>query len=336
MPGPSIRPQNIAEFAERFGLYLAYALRGQIELPGDTLKGAVSIVCQPESGSQHELLGLLQQPHGCFQVLALTVEMQVPVRLLVFGGCHAVKEGQGFAVSCGVGGVSLIAHVVQQELRRAAQGSRGRSLSGNPPRLGIASGGAGFGLTLQRSPDVHRHAHCPGLGHECQLDRLTYPPFRIRGEAVTALGIEFLQRPQQPDVAFLDEIQQRQAPVAIGAGDHDNEPELMLDELPPRVVVSVASAARQTIFLAAREALAVCDLAQVAAHDVVATRDGSDPRWSGGSMRSQWRPLAVAAAIREVIELQGAAEVRLGEPEQLLGNGGYDACAHPGFLAEAA
>src|SRR5918998_2121355 len=59
---------------------------------------------------------------------------------------------------------------------------------------------------------------------------LPYPPRRIRGELVAFGMVEFLGRPNEPQVAFLDEVEERNAPVAVLLGDGDDQPQVGLDE----------------------------------------------------------------------------------------------------------
>jgi hypothetical protein len=46
-------------------------------------------------------------------------------------------------------------------------------------------------------------------------DGLADPPRGVRREACPAIGIEFLHRVQEAEIALLDEIEERQAAVAV-------------------------------------------------------------------------------------------------------------------------
>jgi hypothetical protein len=90
MPKPATRLENVTQLPQSLALYLAHPLRGQIELLGNALQGAVRIIREPEACAEHESLGVLQQLHGGLQVLPPGRDLQMPVGLLVFGRCYAV------------------------------------------------------------------------------------------------------------------------------------------------------------------------------------------------------------------------------------------------------
>ena len=69
-----------------------------------------------------------------------------------------------------------------------------------------------------------------GLVAESPGDCLPDPPGRIRGELESFSPIELLDRPDEPEVAFLNEIQQVQPPARIPLGDRDHQPEVRPDE----------------------------------------------------------------------------------------------------------
>ena len=61
--------------------------------------------------------------------------------------------------------------------------------------------------------DMYGQPNGTCLVHDPALDRLSNPPCRIGGKAEASLGIELLHRMHQPEIAFLDQVQQRQATV---------------------------------------------------------------------------------------------------------------------------
>ena len=57
-------------------------------------------------------------------------------------------------------------------------------------------------------------------------DRLANPPRGVGRELVAAGGLELVDRPHQAGIAFLDEVQEAEAPVAVTLGDRDDEPQV--------------------------------------------------------------------------------------------------------------
>jgi hypothetical protein len=68
-----------------------------------------------------------------------------------------------------------------------------------------------------------------GLVHDRPLDALTDPPGGVRGEAESALWVEFLHRPDETEVALFDQVQQRQITVELTPRDLDHQPQVAFD-----------------------------------------------------------------------------------------------------------
>jgi hypothetical protein len=62
-------------------------------------------------------------------------------------------------------------------------------------------------------------------------DRLADPPRRIGREFVAAAVLEFIDRLYQPDIAFLDQVEELQPTVGVFLGDRDHEAQIGLDHL---------------------------------------------------------------------------------------------------------
>ena len=75
------------------------------------------------------------------------------------------------------------------------------------------------------------HADRPRLVGERARDRLADPPGRVRRELVAAPPVELLDRADQAERALLDQVEERQALVAVVLRDRDDEPEVRLDHL---------------------------------------------------------------------------------------------------------
>jgi hypothetical protein len=55
-------------------------------------------------------------------------------------------------------------------------------------------------------------------------DGLTNPPGGVGGELEASAVVKLLDRPHQPDVAFLDQIQERNPAAGVFFGYRDDEP----------------------------------------------------------------------------------------------------------------
>ena len=75
-------------------------------------------------------------------------------------------------------------------------------------------------------------------------DRLANPPRGVGAELVAAAVFVLVHRPHQAGVAFLDEVQERQAAVAVLLGDGDDQPQVAAGELALGLFVLVEDAAR--------------------------------------------------------------------------------------------
>ena len=98
-----------------------------------------------------------------------------------------------------------------------------------------------------RLDHVHRDADRPGLVGDGPGDRLANPPGRVGAELVAAAVLVLVDGPHQPGVAFLDQVKERQAAVAVLLGDRDDQPEVAAGELcawPARTRGTASSSAR--------------------------------------------------------------------------------------------
>src|SRR5436190_11571815 len=115
---------------------------------------------------------------------------------------------------------------------------------------------------------VQRHADRAALTRERSEDRLANPPHGVRNELHALIGIELAGGGEQPDVAFADEIGERQPAVLILLRDRDHEPEVALHELLHRLLIAGAHLARERDLLLLREQWSLGDLVQVLVEDV--------------------------------------------------------------------
>src|SRR5213080_5279900 len=98
---------------------------------------------------------------------------------------------------------------------------------------------------VQLLDDVHRHPDRARLVGERPRDRLTDPPRRVRRELVALPPVELLGGADEADRPLLDQVEERQALVAIALRDRDDETEVRLDHLLLRAMVAALDALRQ-------------------------------------------------------------------------------------------
>ena len=73
---------------------------------------------------------------------------------------------------------------------------------------------------------VDRNANRAALVGHGPGDRLANPPRGVRAELEAAAIFELIDRPHQAGVAFLNQIQERQAAVAVLLGDRHDQPQV--------------------------------------------------------------------------------------------------------------
>ena len=75
------------------------------------------------------------------------------------------------------------------------------------------------------------HLHQAPRAQDEFLDRGADPPHRIGREAEAAIGLELLHALHQADIAFADQLADRQAIAAIAHGDLGHEAQVRVDQL---------------------------------------------------------------------------------------------------------
>src|SRR5215218_10083647 len=94
-------------------------------------------------------------------------------------------------------------------------------------------------------------------------DGLADPPRRVGRELETLAVVELLDGPHQPDVALLDQVEQRDAPSSILLRYRDNEPEVGFGEVGLGAPVAALYAPREVGLLGFGEKRGLADLVQV-------------------------------------------------------------------------
>ena len=115
---------------------------------------------------------------------------------------------------------------------------------------------------------MHRQADGARLVHDGALDALADPPGGVGRETEAALRIELLQRVNQPEVAFLDQVQQLQAATDVVLGDIHHQPQVVLDHLLACGEIPLPHQARVAHFLLDAQQLVLADVVEVELGDV--------------------------------------------------------------------
>ena len=117
--------------------------------------------------------------------------------------------------------------------------------------------------------DVRRQPDGARLIHDRALDRLADPPRRVRREAEAALGIEFVERVDEAQVAFLDQVGKREPAVGVMLRDADDEPQVVLDQPLPRGEIAAGHRPRERELLRRGQEHVLADLVEIDLRDVV-------------------------------------------------------------------
>ena len=110
--------------------------------------------------------------------------------------------------------------------------------------------------------DVDRDADRARLVGERAGDRLADPPGRVGRELEALAVVELLRRAHEPERALLDQVEERQALVAVVLRDRDDEPQVRLDHLLLRVEVAALDALGEVDLLLGGEQPDLADVLQ--------------------------------------------------------------------------
>ena len=116
--------------------------------------------------------------------------------------------------------------------------------------------------------DMHRQTDCPGLVHDAALDTLANPPGGVGRETKTTLGIEFLQRMNQAEIALFDQIEQRNAAIQVVLGNIDHQAEIVLDHFLARRKITGPHAPRRLHLICRCQQRLGANLVQVKLGDI--------------------------------------------------------------------
>ena len=107
---------------------------------------------------------------------------------------------------------------------------------------------------------MHGHPDRPRLVGERAGDGLADPPGRVGRELEALAVVELLGRAHEPDRPLLDQVEERQALVAVALGDRDDEAEVGLDHLLLRAVVAALDPLRELDLLGGGQQVDLADV----------------------------------------------------------------------------
>src|SRR4051812_10258062 len=174
----------------------------------------------------------------------------------------------------------------------------GRGLA---PELGdeLALGAADLVELLDH---VHGDADRARLVRQGAGDRLADPPGRVGRELEALAVVELLRRADETEGALLDEVQERQALVAVVLGDRDDQAQVRLDHLLLGVEVAALDALGEIDLLLRREQTDLPDVLQ------------EELKGVGGHVRAQVQRglrLAPTALVGRALDLLGGSGGRV-------------------------
>src|SRR5205085_4347358 len=215
---------------ERFGFDLAHALACQREAPPDLLERLRLRVREAVAEDDHLPLAIGERRERHREGFASQRVLDGLLRKRIVVGDEVAEDG-----------VLLLSDGLVEARRRAG---------GRLDLLGLLNGQVrllgdlverrlaaelrpekplGAVHLLHPLDDVDGHADRPRLVGERARDGLTDPPGRVRGELVAAAPVELLDGADQAERALLDQVEERQALIAIVLGDRDDQPQVRLD-----------------------------------------------------------------------------------------------------------
>src|SRR5207248_2368192 len=110
---------------------------------------------------------------------------------------------------------------------------------------------------VDRLDHVDRDADRPRLVRDRAGDRLPDPPGRVRRELVALAVVELLDRTDETDVAFLDEIEEGHAAADVLLRDRDDQTKVRFSQVVTRVVALldelVREASQTTLLVGVRD-----------------------------------------------------------------------------------
>src|SRR6185369_12262139 len=257
-------------------LDLAHPLAREAQPVAEDLERLRLAVVQPEAALQHFLLAMGQR---------VDPVVQKPLDFMVLRHAGRVdRQFVGHRVAQGV----LVFRTIHRRVQRlgrlghgeqfgdflhVAPQQRSHVFDAHTLALETAARSRERGIVLQHAPraqhllqfahDVHWQPDHAALVHHRPLNGLANPPRGVGGKTETALGLELVDGMHEAEIAFFDQVRQRDAATQIGLGNADHQPQVVLDHRLARGEVAAARASRRFELLFRAEQFSAPHLAQV-------------------------------------------------------------------------
>src|SRR5499427_638609 len=224
---------RVLELAQRFGLVLSDALARHRELLADLFQRVVGIHPDAEAHAQHALFARRQRcqdARGGFAQIGLNRGVDRQDRVLVLDEIAEVGillvADRSFERQRLLGDLEHLAHLLERHAELLGK-LLGRGLAADlveqfPRRADDL---------VDHLDHVHGDADGARLVGDRAADRLPDPPGGIGRELVATAILELIDRLHQPDIAFLDQVEELQAAVGVFLGDGDDEAQVRLHHL---------------------------------------------------------------------------------------------------------
>src|SRR5438876_633876 len=263
-------PRRMAQLAQRFRLDLPDALSRDVELAADLFERARAAVFETEAQLKHA-------PFATGEAFEHALDL-----LLEELVARGVARGEGLVVGDEVPEVAVL-FLADRRLERDRFLRDLHDLAdlvrGDEHSLGDLHGGRHATELLEQTArdadelvdgldHVDRDADRPSLVRDRAGDRLANPPGRVRRELVSLPVVELLDRADESDVPFLDQVEEAHATSDVFLGDRHDETEVCLGQVVPRVVALLDELVGETAQRALLVVVLLHELVEVFDEDV--------------------------------------------------------------------
>ncbi|CAI1138595.1 Uncharacterised protein [Serratia proteamaculans] len=121
----------------------------------------------------------------------------------------------------------------------------------------------GAQIDIQFFNNVDRQADGTGLVHDRPFNRLPDPPGCVSRETETAFWVKLFHCPDQTEVTLFNQIQQRQAAIAVAAGDFHHQPQVTFNHSAAGRHVTAQCTPRKINFFLCGQQRRITDFAKI-------------------------------------------------------------------------
>src|SRR5215831_14201648 len=237
-------------------------------------------VVEAVADAQDLLLALAERAQQSVEVLVLELELDQPL-----DRGRRLAEVLGGELLEGLEPRAFVQGAQSTDERREALGASGRyaELDGDLVHARIATqarahGALGAREAVHLLEHLHRDAERSRLLGESSQDGLANPDRRVRAEAQPSLRLEAIDRHDEPQIAFLDQVEQREPTAAIPARHVHHQPQVGEDDPLARVLVASARSRRDLEQFFVGQHGNAPDLAQIDVEKIALRLAGRDDR----------------------------------------------------------